>query len=177
MSKVKKLFISAFIVLNLLSMIRVHVPLDYKFFSNIYRPVDSYLSFFSVYQDWYMFAPNPSRTNYDLSAEVEFTDGSKVLWYFPRAFEMGLGDKYAFGERYRKFIGEGVRKNDNSFMWKDTAKFALRKVGEENFEKIPKRVHLRRYWEDVPLLSDGFRPHGTRNAKMESFRFYTHEVL
>lgn len=124
-----------------------------------------------------MFAPNPSRTNYHLSAEVEFTDGTRELWDFPRASDLSIYDKYVFGERYRKFVSEGVRKDENKFMWKDTARFALRKIGENHYDRIPKKVHLFRHWEDVPLLSSGFREHGTRPPTMNRHRFYTHEVL
>lgn len=177
MSKFSKIVISAFIVFNFMIMARVHLPIENKFFADVYKPVDTYLRFFSTFQDWYMFAPNPSRTNYELSAEVEFTDGTKETWAFPRTSELSLLGKYLHGERYRKFVGEGVRKNENRFMWKDTAKFALRKVGEEHYNKIPARVHLTRHWEDVPLLSEGWRPHLQRPTKMTSYRFFTHEVM
>ncbi len=177
MSLVKKIFISGFIVFNFMIMARVHLPLDSKFFSTIYGPVDSYTRFFSSFQDWLMFAPNPSRTNYQISAEVEFVDGSRDTWFFPRAAELGIVGKYLYGERYRKFVSEGVRKDENSFMWKDTARFALRKIGEDNFDKIPKKVHLYRHWEDVPLLSQGMRTHGKRPDKLSKFRFFTHEVM
>lgn len=177
MSRLKKVFVSAFIIFNFLIMARVHLPLNERFFSGLYQPVDAYLRVFSTFQDWLMFAPNPSRTNYELSAEVEFIDGSKDVWNFPRASELSIVGKYMYGERYRKFVSEGVRKDENSFMWRDTARFALRKIGENNYNKIPKKVHLIRHWEDVPLLSEGFRTHGTRPPKMGSYRFFTHEVL
>jgi hypothetical protein len=124
-----------------------------------------------------MFAPNPSRTNYELTGEVEFTDGTKEIYQFPKTSHLNLAEKYVYGERYRKLISEGIRKDDNRFMWTDTAKFVLRKVGEDHFNKIPKRVHLVRHWEDVPLLSQGFRKHGTHPDQMQSYRFFTHEVL
>lgn len=177
MNRFKKIFVSGFILFNFLIMARVHLPVENEFFGRIYRPVDSYLRFFSTFQDWLMFAPNPSRTNYEMSAEVEFTDGTKDTWKFPSPSELTIVGKYLYGERYRKFVSEGVRKNENSFMWKDTAKFALRKIGSNHYDKIPKRVHLTRHWEDVPLLSESFRPHRTFPAKMNSYRFYTHEVL
>ncbi len=124
-----------------------------------------------------MFAPNPSRTNYELSAEIEFTDGTRDIWFFPRTSELSIIGKYLYGERYRKFISEGVRKDENKFMWKDTARFALRKVGEGHYDKIPKKVHLYRHWEDIPLLSEGMRKHGTRSDKLSKFHFFTHEVM
>lgn len=177
MTRFNKILVSAFIVITFLTMIRIHVPLKHRFFSTIYEPVDAYLSFFSTYQDWYMFAPNPSRSSYKITAEVEFTDGSREPWAFPDPSKLSVREKYQFGEKYRKLVGEALRRNDHSFMWPDVAKFVLRKVGEEHFDKIPRRVHLIRHWEDVPLLSEAFRPHRSGFGPMESHLFYTHEVL
>ncbi len=177
MDKFKKFFISAFIIFNFLIMVRVHLPLNVRFFSSLYAPVDTYLKFFSTFQDWFMFAPNPSRTNYEISAEIEFTDGTRDSWFFPKASELSIAGKYLYGERYRKFVSEGVRKDENSFMWKDTARFALRKMGENNYDKIPKKIHLYRHWEDVPLLSEGMRKHGSHPPTLSKFRFFTHEVM
>jgi hypothetical protein len=124
-----------------------------------------------------MFAPNPNRTNLEVSAMVEFEDGTQDVYHFPRSYEMNVLGKYVNGEKFRKFTTEGVSRDSNSFMWKDTAIYAVRKLGETHFDKIPIRVHLYRHWEDIPLLSQGFRTHGTRPGPMQSFKFYTHEVI
>lgn len=178
MSKSRKILISAFIVFNFLTMIRVHLPLnDSKFFSTLYRPIDSYLSFFSLYQDWLMFAPNPNRTNAYVSAEVVFSDGTKDSYSFPRPGELSLAEKYSHGERLRKFVTEGVRRDDNSWMWPDTARFVLRQMREKHFDKIPAKVHLYRHWNETADLSEYFRPHTNPIKNYESYRFYTHEVI
>src|SRR5690349_24771326 len=99
-------------------MVRVHLPLnDSKFFYKLFRPIDTYLSAFSLYQDWMMFAPNPSRTEVYITAEVEFENGVKDTFSFPKPWEMLIGQKYVNGERLRKFVSEGVRKDQNSWMW------------------------------------------------------------
>jgi hypothetical protein len=177
MSKMRKSLISCFIILNFLCMVRVFAPLETNFFSALYRPIDSYLSFFSIYQDWMMFAPNPGRMNIRLSAEVEFLDGTKEDYFFPNTEDLSLMDKYIYGEKYRKLISEGIRKDNNHFMWKDTAKFVLRKIKNDNFEKIPAKVHLIRHWDDIPDIAKKFRLHKNREINYESFRFYTYEVI
>ena len=177
MSRTHKSLISLFISFNLLCMIRVFVPLEAKYFAALYRPIDSYLSFFSIYQDWMMFAPNPNRLNTYLSAEVEFVDGTKETYVFPRPSELGLVEKYVYGEKFRKLISEGIRKDSNQFMWKDTAKFILRKLKNENYEKIPAKVHLFRHWNEIPDVAKEFRPHKQIETKYESFKFYTYEVI
>ncbi len=177
MSRISKIFISVFIVFNFMCMARVHFPMDTKFFTTVYKPVDHYLRFFSIFQDWLMFAPNPNRTNVEISATIEFEDGTKDVYRFPRSYELGIIGKYMYGEKYRKFTSEGLSRDSNRFMWKDSAMFALRKMGESHYDKMPKTVHLYRHWEDIPLLSESFRTHGTGPETMQSYKFYTHEVL
>lgn len=177
MSKLRKCLISCFIVLSLLSMLRVHLPLDTKFFSSVYRPIDSYLSFFSIYQDWMMFAPDPGRVNSNIDAQVEFDDGTTETYSFPRAAEMSLLDKYMRGEKFRKIISEGIRKDSHNFLWRDTAKYVLRELKEKNFNKIPLKVHLIRLWDDIPDYDKKFRLHSEVPKNFQQFRFYTYEVI
>lgn len=177
MSTLKKTLISSFIVFNILTMIRCHLPLDYTFFSSIYKKVDVYLDFFSIYQDWMMFSPDPAKVDVYMTAEVEFDDGSKDQYEFPRTPKLSLVDKYLYGERYRKIIEESIRRDDHSFLWADTAKFVLRKVKDRNFHKIPLRVHLTRHWSETPDVQKKFIPHLAKEKVYESHKFYTHEVL
>ena len=153
------------------------MPLNEKFFSKVYRPVDTYLSFFSLYQDWMMFAPNPGKTNILLSASVEFDDGSKENYDFPNPQNMDMFEKYSSGEKFRKIISEGIRKDSNRFMWQDTAKFVLRKMKSEHFNKIPIKVELIRLWDDIPLMSKSFRNHRVVSNDYKRHAFYTYEVL
>lgn len=176
MSRTKKFLISAFIVFNFLTMIRVHMPLQKEFVTALYRPIDSYLSFFSLYQNWTMFSPNPARTNVHLTAEVEFDDGTTDTYVYPDSAKMSLAEKYTSGERYR-VISEAIRKDVNSFLWPDAAKFALRKLKDTNFQKIPMKVHLYRHWNIIPDMDKQFIPHLTKVKTYSKYKFYTHEVL
>lgn len=176
MSRTKKILISGFILFNFLTMIRVHLPLEKEFFSSFYRPIDSYLSFFSIYQSWTMFSPNPSKTNAHLSAEIEFDDGSTDKYFYPDASKMNLLEKYIHGERFR-VITEVIRRDENSFMWPDVAKFAMRKLKDHNFHKIPLKVHLYRHWDITPDMNKEFRPHLSKVKSYEKYKFFTYEVL
>lgn len=176
MSRAKKILISGFIFFNLLAMIRVHLSFDNSLVRAIYRPIDPYLSFFSLYQSWNMFSPDPARSQAYVSVEVEFDDGSKDSYIFPRASEMGLIQKYVNGERYR-VITENIRNDNNGFMWQDTARFALRKLREKNFHKIPMKVDLVRHWDDIPEVTREFRPHLSKIPSYKSYKFFTHEVF
>ena len=176
MSRAKKILITSFILFNFLAMIRVHLSFENNFVRDLYKPVDPYLSFFSLYQSWNMFSPNPARSEAYITAEVVFDDGSKDTFVFPRASEMGLIQKYVNGERYR-VLTENIRNDANSFMWQDTAKFALRKLKEKNFHKIPMKVDLVRHWYEIPDASKEFKPHLKKTTSYNSYKFFTHEVF
>lgn len=177
MSNKRKFLISLFVVFNFLIMARIHTPIEKRFFSLVYKPVDAYLSFFSIYQDWLMFAPDPNRLNIKLSAVIEFDDQSKTEYKFPDSSRMSLAQKYTGGEKFRKLISEGISKDKNRFMWKDASKFVLRQVRDENLGKIPLKVKLIRHWYETPDINKQFISHKQRAEKFESYVFYTHEVI
>lgn len=177
MSNLKKILVSGFILLTFLSMVRIHLPIEYTLFRRIYDKVDIYHNFFSIYQDWVMFSPDPANLDAYLTAEVVFDDGSKDQYTFPRTTDMVWIDKYLYGERYRKIVEESIRRDDHSFLWPDAAKFVLRKVKERNFHKIPLKVYLTRHWSITPNPKEKFIPHLAKQKIYQSHQFYTHEVL
>lgn len=173
----RKTLISAFIVMNLMAMMRIHFPLDKKFYQFFYKPVDVYLTYFSIYQDWMMFAPDPMKTNFYVTAEVEFEDGTKDTFNFPRGTQMSLYQKYVNGEKWRKIASEGFGLDKNSFMWKDVAKFALRKLRNNNYAKIPVKVYLKRHWNTIPNINKRLIPHSTITTNYQTYTFFTYEVI
>ncbi len=125
-----------------------------------------------------MFAPNPTRLNMYITADVEFDDGSKASYDFENSKADNLLDKYINGEKYRKYITDGLRKDENSFLRVDAAKFALRKLKEEHFHKIPLKVHLTRHWYETADPRIEFKPHRSKQtAQYQTFRFFTYEVI
>ena len=176
MSMKKKVLVSAFILLNFLTMLRIYLPEESKFFQTVYRPVDSYLSFFSLYQTWRMFSPNPSRTNSFITAKVHFDDETTSTYVFPKSSEMSLFQKYKSGERFRVF-SEVVRKDENSFLWRDSARFALRKLRSTSYNKIPLKVELIRHWDVIPDMDKEFRSHKSNKSDYQNYKFYTYEVI
>lgn len=177
MSRFKKIIITFFILFNFLCMIRVHVPLNTKLFSTIYKPVDFYLSFFSIYQDWMMFAKNPSRLNTYLTADVEFIDGTIQTFQFPRPSSLTYLEKYKYGERFRKIISESVFMPNKKFLLKDVARYSLRKLKSAYSSKIPKKVHLKKHFFITPLISDQFISHKAKKDEYQVTTIYTHEVI
>lgn len=175
MSIYKKTIISVFILMNFMFMIKVHVPNTY-FFQTVYKPINPILTFFSLHQSWAMFSPDPSRINSYVTAEVEFEDGDKGIYQFPKSSELPMWDRFVYGERFRVF-SENLRQDKNSFLWKDASKFALRNLKSEYFFKIPLRVNLYRHWDIIPEPKKEFRPHLASVKKYNKHKFYTYEVF
>lgn len=124
-----------------------------------------------------MFSPNPSRLDSYLSAEVIFTDGSKSTYQFPRTNDLNFIQKHIYGEKFRKLTSESIRNNKYSFMWHDTAKFAIRQTMLANeFEKMPLKVKLFRHWATVPNVYQEFIPHRIQLAGYKSYNFYSYGV-
>lgn len=176
MSHLSKVFISAFLFFNFLIMARIHLPKDSRIFTTVYGPIDKYLSFFTLYQNWNMYSPNPSKTNVYLTAKVHFDDGTSDFYEFPRVDRMNIIEKYSGGERFR-VMTESIRVDKNQFLWKDASKFALRKLRSKHFTKIPMKVELYRHWNMTPSPEETFRPHLSKSRNFNSFNFYTYEVL
>jgi hypothetical protein len=124
-----------------------------------------------------MFAKNPSRTNSYLTADIEFIDGSVETYKFPNSKDLNHFEKYKFGERYRKIISEGIVSTNKKFLWKDAARFSIRKMKETQFTRIPKRVFLKKHTFEIPGWKEQFLPHNSRNKTYQSTIFYTHEVI
>ncbi len=124
-----------------------------------------------------MFAPNPSRMNVVVSADVEFDDGTVDTFVFNPLEERSMSQKYVNGEKLRKIVSEGIRNDSHAWMWKDAAKFAVRKLKDKHFDKIPLRVHLIRHWNETPELSAEFIPQEAPPRAKDSYRFYTYEVI
>ncbi len=56
-----------------------------------------------TWQYWDMFAPDPASIDIWGDAEIEFKDGTKKRWQYPRMYLLPLPEKYLM-ERYRKFF-------------------------------------------------------------------------
>ena len=108
-------------------------------------------------QIWNVFAPDPVSQKVDLSADVEFADGTHAIWRPPhrRALDAALGYPWEM------WAARAVR-DDRSALWAPAARWIARRAGDHVV-----RVTLRRRWSDVP--TPGTRP----TAGTQEFGFYT----
>lgn len=175
MSFFKKFAANLFILFTLMTMVKVHLPMDRKFFQVIYEPITFLERSIGTHQRWFMFAPNPSRTDTYVIGEVEYEDGSKDTFDFHKGIGMSLFDKYRFGERYRKYAAEHLSKESKDFLWEDAARFTVRKLKEKNNYKLPRKVTLTRYWDRMPNWDQKFFKHSEFRKQYQSLTFYSKE--
>jgi len=122
-----------------------------------------------------MFAPNPSKTDVKLYAKIDFIDGTKDTFIFGDEAAY-FWNKKLYAEKLRK-ITEAITQDSNHFMHKDAVKFALRKVKEKNFTKIPKRVTLIKYFSETPSLDEKFINYNEYKTSFQNKIIYIHEVF
>jgi hypothetical protein len=82
-SETGRLVISAFVLVVVVCLVANAIP-DTVATRPLGRPVASLFGVTGLDQGWGLFAPNPRRQQIDVSARVEFADGSAAVWRIPR---------------------------------------------------------------------------------------------
>jgi hypothetical protein len=154
--RVKRRLISAFLLLLLAVMVPGALPADFFLVTALH--VKSFVTAFNaglapyaatagLQVGWSMFAPNPTRQNTYLDAEITYPGGRKHIWTFPQMQELGYAERYA-KERYRKFANERLWVKENSALWPDAARYIARLNADSS--NLPQTVKLVHYWSVIP---------------------------
>ncbi len=158
-------------------MIRPHMSFESALNRKIYNLIDPFLSFFSFYQDWMMFAPNPTSYNYEFYAEIEFMTGDLVKYHFDSPRGLSHWEKYRYGEKLRKYLHDTVANKKNVFVYKDLAKYVLRKIRNSYSDKIPLRVKLVKSKNNINRPEIEFRKIESEVLNYEDEILYVYEVI
>jgi len=171
MGKPARIALSAFILLNLFGMVSWCVPMESPLVVACRNVVKPYVLFTGLFQKWDMFAPEPSRLNCYVGAQIVYRDGHNSLWTFPRMENLGIVDKY-FKERFRKFANDNLRLDTNSALWPDAARYIARL--HNSAANPPVAVNLIRYWSEVPPpTSNGtYQP-----GPWQQYQFFRYNVV
>ena len=100
---------------------------------------------------WSMFAPDPTRHNAYIDAEITYRNGRKHLWTFPQMQELGYAERYA-KERYRKFTNERLWVRENAALWPDAARYVARLNADAS--NPPRTVKLVHNWFEIPAAPE-----------------------
>lgn len=77
-----RIFISALILIYLLCIIMSAAPPS-ACTNGFERLLKIHLSYWGIFENYGMYAPNPVRYNQGFYAEITYTDGSQKIWRFP----------------------------------------------------------------------------------------------
>jgi hypothetical protein len=145
--KTKRIAISAFLVFHIVAITCWCAPLDSALLTRFRALIRPYMQWSGLLQGWNMFAPEPTKFNSYMEADVIFQDGQKRTWAFPRMEKLGYWKRYR-KERYRKFANENLRMDANSALWPDAALRIARL--NRNAANPPVMVILVRCWSQIP---------------------------
>src|SRR3954467_14504561 len=95
-----RLVISAFLLVVVICLVANAWP-DTAVTRPLGRPTQALFGFTGLDQGWGLFAPNPRRQQIDVSARVEFADGSTRVWRLPHD-DAVVGTKRDY--RWRKYM-------------------------------------------------------------------------
>ena len=147
-------------------------PLDYvsiyndRYIRNTGSPVKTYLVYTGLWQYWDMFSPNPSNLDVWVDAEIEYSDGTRSIYQYPRMYLMSPQVKY-FKERYRKFL-ERAHTEDNSKLWPFFAARIAREARDKE-HKTPVKLVLRRHFRT-------YQGPNTLIPPFKTYNYYTYTV-
>ena len=174
----KKYLVTIFIIANLMMMIRAQLDQKSPVINYVYTPITFIQNYFSMWRGWSMFAPEPMRMNAYIDAIVTFEDETEYVYNFLNIEDESLYERYIYGERLRKYMTDGLRLDSKSYLWKDAAKFVLKKIATTHFKKKPVSVTLRRRWQPLTHWDLELVPHRTKVDKkvFNKYEYYTYEV-
>jgi hypothetical protein len=168
--KAKCWAINFFIGFHLLAITCWCLPIDTPLLPLCRSFVRPYFLWAGLFQSWDMFAPVPKGANTYIEAELNYRDGSRKIWTYPRMERMGLTETL-FKERYRKFA-DNLQRDDLDDLLPDAARYIAR-LNSSPGNPVKTVILIQRYsfmvrhsdrtyvpepWQSHILLGYGVRP-------------------
>jgi hypothetical protein len=132
-----------------------------------------FMVFFSLWQAWDMFAPNPRSE--DIWVEVVFTDkeGRHKRWPLTKMIDMPYYERWQ-KERWRKFFNDHMRVDSESNLWQPFAEFAVRLLRDQG--ETPVKLDYVRWWRAAVIPVSPELRADVRTDKWNSYTFFTWNV-
>lgn len=145
----KKYLINFFLACWLLVMLIDATPLLTLRHGKLKNALDPYLDVTGLWQGgWQLFAPTPDMINASISAELAFSDGSKVVVDTPKWRELSAWKRFTLF-REAEFI-DSARLDGNSCVWPGYCEYLRRTIKHPtNPESKATEVLLIRNWVDI----------------------------
>jgi len=148
---VKETLISVFILFHLVCLIYAATPSSGYLWRVISLPLQHYVNMTGLWQAWGMFAPDPRSFQCYLDAEIRYADGTQKIWEFPRMEKLSQWQRFRM-ERYRKWVNDNLRDENQKILWDDAARFVARRNNAIPGNP-PVTITLIRHWKmPTPLV-------------------------
>lgn len=152
--KIRRPIISVGLFCVLMSFI-LYLMLPNLVLARVVEPYQKFLSYFSLYQGYGVFAPNPTVRNSHLVGIIYYEDGTMRLYKFPRLERISMLEKLT-QERYRKFTEDNLPNPANNHILKDVAVYIARKCNtfesQDGVSNRPKYVLIQQFYSEVPPI-------------------------
>lgn len=165
--RIGRLIVSVF-VLAYIVLVSVYLSPPSPWRDVALQPVQKFVDYVGLWQDYCLFAPDPPSTNIDLSAELTFADGRKEIWNFPRMEKLNLFERI-IKERYRKFGDDHVA--SEAYLWPDLCRYLSRVYAARG--KPPVSITLIKRFADIPPPEKGLGKVLPEHS--EEARFFTYQ--
>lgn len=163
--------VTLFLLFHIVAFTLWVVPLNFPLIDNFRTSIRPYMLWTGLFQAWNMFSPDPMRLNGYIEAEVRLANGEIRVWHEPRMEQLGIWDKY-FKERYRKYMNEHLRMDNEAQLWPDAAR-RIARLYDTDKANPPMSVRLIRYWSEIQPPG----PHGQyQTSDLRHYVYFKYDV-
>lgn len=174
--KIRKPLICGFILLHAFLMIGGSLPDPNLIMERTLGLFAPYQQFISFQQGWSMFAPFPGGENSYVDATVDFSDGERTVWTFPRPTDMGFVEKSLVGEKYRKLGQERLLPYQNFELWNDVSKFVIQDLNQKFPNREVANIQFFRHSNIVESPEKSIVSHGVRTTNYDTQSIFEYKL-
>jgi hypothetical protein len=136
------MLISGFIFIYLSAVSIFAFPFSFKPWSSLRNMVTPMLNTVGLWQNWSMFSPYPRSYQCYVDAEIEYLDGHKEVWSFPRMEQLSFWQRFK-QERYRKLVSDNLCQDIHNALMPHIAKYVAYESSIPN--NPPMRVRFNKH--------------------------------
>ena len=135
------------------------------------RPLTSPLAIYQAH--WHLFAPEPTRSNEHLTAELYLSDGRTVHWRSPEWRKLSRWERFRRSRQisYYNAVLQDARDGASAAIWPAFADYLARQQEAEGGVKV-RRVELTSHWIDFATPQEDWRPLGQPVATVHARTFF-----
>jgi len=104
-------------------------------------------------ESWRLFAPEPDSVNSRISARLEYSDGTELLWQSPDWQNTSAWQRFTQFRRMEYF--DSLRLDNSRAAWAPFANYLAETLRPEHSQNAqPVHIELHRHWVNIPAPSE-----------------------